>query len=153
MRSILFLTIGLFFVYGCSKKSTMPEIPSLAFSRISAEFLDLSDTSKDLPTIFIEFGYGIRIEKRSTTRDIIKKIELIDKGPKKVNYTNEELPSIAKSINILDAERGTLKLAIDRSIFVNKLAVGDSVKWEAVLTDFADRKSLPVVIRALVRTK
>lgn len=153
MRSILFLAVSLFFVYGCSKKSTMPETPSLTFSRISTQSLDLSDSSKEEGSIFIEFGYGIRIEKRSTTRDIIKRIELRDLGPKKVNYTNSELPSISKSINILDAERGALTLAVDRSIFKNKLAIGDTVRWEAVLTDYEDRKSEAVLISPIVRVK
>lgn len=151
MRWLIFLFITSFFVWGCSKKSNVDEVPTFTFSSLSQSKLDLSDSSEDPPKIFLNFGYTIRIENKSTPRLLIKQIDLVDKGSKQINYVNRELPEIHKSIKILDAERGSISMAVDRSIFVNKLKLGDSVRWEASFIDFADRKSTITLVAPLVR--
>jgi hypothetical protein len=154
MRHFLYVLIFCLIGISCARKSRMDETPTLGFSEISAVKLDLSDTSLESPTLILRFNYGVRIENKKTPKTIIKKIEFVDKGPKNVNYVNETIPEVSSTVNFLDGEKGTIVIAYDKSLLKSKLkAIGDSVVWTAVLTDYADRKSLGSLIPTITRVK
>jgi hypothetical protein len=152
MRFAILLLSVIYFA-GCAKKSTVDAQPKLTLSTINLTQLDLSDSSIQERLISFGFGYQVQILKKLKDRLIIKKIEFIDQGKLKLNYLNDQLPPIAENINILDAENGNLLIEINSSVFKDAMSLGDTVLWQAKITDYMDRESIPIPLTPIVRVK
>jgi hypothetical protein len=146
------------FIAACGHKSQYPSKPGLVYSSVATNnpnntnLLSFVDTSGK-KEINIKFSYTVNLNKVPSNGVVLKSITLIDAiGNHPDRSDVQDLPAVPSGTKAEDAEDGTLQVTINAKQWYKHVTTPgtlDSVRYRAVITDYADRTSdtveVPVV--------
>jgi hypothetical protein len=134
----------------CKHVSKYPIKPGLKYSSVNTNnagntsLLSYVDTSGK-KEINLKFNYTVNLTKMPSNGIVLKQINLIDViGHHPDRSQIQDLPAFPSGTKVTDVEEGVLQVTINAKKWWSHVTIPgtlDSVRYRAVLTDYADRTS------------
>jgi hypothetical protein len=138
--AILMLSAVLLFLFGCAKKSKLPDEPQISFNPLIYDTISIIESDSEQKQIILSFSYSVKNGEIAAPKGSSGNLILTDNrtGDKALSFTIPTLKGVSK----YDAEKGIIDVVITKNdIKANGTASIDILNYDVILIDKNKKQS------------